>query len=147
MNKKPVLYKSLVVVIVILFIGIGIQPAFAVNVSTTISDSEEECDICPSIEDVVDSKDLEKYQELFNKINSLKEEDKKLNSDGPICELLFTIWNSWPIFLYPWGEFMERFWENGYELIWLIGMSPIIISALFTFPFAFLYWGFCDEKP
>jgi len=31
MSKNPVLYKSLVVGVIVLFIGVGIQPAFATN--------------------------------------------------------------------------------------------------------------------
>jgi hypothetical protein len=78
MSKNPVLYKTLVVGVIILFIGIGIQPAIAVTPNT--SDSND-CDICPSIEDLIDRKDVKKYQELLDKINSLKEENDGLNSD------------------------------------------------------------------
>ena len=48
MSKKPVLYKYLVVGVIVLFIGVGIQPAFADNISLIkTSDSEEDCNLCP----------------------------------------------------------------------------------------------------
>ena len=48
MDKTPV-YRFLVVGVIVLFVGMGVQPAFAVDVSTSISDNEEECDVCPSV--------------------------------------------------------------------------------------------------
>jgi hypothetical protein len=44
-GKSALLYKSLVVGVIILFIGIGVQPAFAVT-SNSI-ENENDCDLCP----------------------------------------------------------------------------------------------------
>jgi len=45
MNKmRDLLSKTLVVGIIVLFIGVGIQPAFAVT--PDISDSEDDCNLC-----------------------------------------------------------------------------------------------------
>jgi hypothetical protein len=45
MNKKPVLYKTLIIGVIILFVGVGVQPAFAVDVSN----NEDECNLCPKV--------------------------------------------------------------------------------------------------
>ena len=148
MDRNPdLLYKTLVVGVIVLFIGVGIQPAFADVSNISKSESNENCDICPSIEDLVDNEDVKKYQKLLDKINSLKEEDEELNSNTPLCDWIYEITNKWPFFLYPWGEFMLRFWENGYKIIWFIGMIPIIISALIISPLFTYYIYFCDYNP
>ena len=46
--KERILYKSLVVGIVILFVGMWIQPVIAVTPDTV--DNEDDCDLCPSID-------------------------------------------------------------------------------------------------
>jgi hypothetical protein len=46
MHKNPaILYKTLVVVVIVLFIGIGAQPAVAVT--PNITDSDDDCNLCP----------------------------------------------------------------------------------------------------
>jgi hypothetical protein len=40
--KQRIIGKTLAVAVIILFIGLGVQPAFAVDVSTSIADSEDE---------------------------------------------------------------------------------------------------------
>jgi hypothetical protein len=49
--KSPaVLYKTLIVGIIVLLIGVGIQPAFANNVNISTSNfSEDDCDICQPV--------------------------------------------------------------------------------------------------
>lgn len=48
--EKNLFGKILVLGIIVLFIGVGIQPAIANNVSiTTASDSEEDCNLCPKV--------------------------------------------------------------------------------------------------
>jgi hypothetical protein len=59
MDKHPaLLYKSLVVGVVVLFIGVGIQPAFAIT-----PDSEENCN-CKKLND----SELVKVERLLNKV-------------------------------------------------------------------------------
>ena len=84
--KQRIICKTLAVAVILLFIGVGVQPAVAVTPDT--SNSEDDCDICLSVEDLIDNKDVDKYQELLDKINSLKGGDEELNYDGPICDLL-----------------------------------------------------------
>ena len=66
MSRNPVLYKILVVGVIVLFIGIGIQPAFAVDTKTTISNNQnEDCKSC----DEVSESDLIKIDKLLNKVD------------------------------------------------------------------------------
>ena len=59
--KKGLFKKGIVIGIIILFLGVGVQPVFANDVSISkTSDKKEECNLCPSIEDLVDSEDVEK---------------------------------------------------------------------------------------
>jgi hypothetical protein len=84
----------LVVVIIILFTGVGIQPAFAVNTSASISDGEDDCEICPSIKKIkslVDKKENKKLSDIidehFDRYSNLKHE-KNVGDFRPICGIL-----------------------------------------------------------
>jgi hypothetical protein len=106
MVKTPVLYKSLVVGVIVLFIGVGVQPAFALNESASISDDEDDCNLCPKvskqhivrIKDLIDRLDTlntklskvsklnpeieENYQEISDRISTLTEmKEKYLSND------------------------------------------------------------------
>ena len=113
------LKNGLVVGVILLFIGIAIQPAIAVNPIST--DNEDDCDICPKISNLhlvrlrslinrVETPDnklsviskfhpklAEKYQELFNRITTLKEINKELKPYIPwyehpiICIILYSL--------------------------------------------------------
>jgi len=88
MNQR-IICKTLAVAVIILFFGLAIQPSVADAID--IIESEEQCDICPSVKDLVDSEEIEKYQELLDKINSYKERNKELDTDRGnqiICDIL-----------------------------------------------------------
>ena len=119
MKGKPVLYKILVVGVIVLFIGLGVQPAIAVTPDT--SDSDDNCNLCPkkvskphlerltTLLDRLDKYDnqlseqsklypelKEKYQDFSNRftILTLLNQILKLNSNwflgwGVICVFLF----------------------------------------------------------
>ena len=105
-----------VVGITILFLGISINPAVAVNPIN--SDNEEDCSICPKISSLhlvrlksfIDRLEIndnklsviskyhpkvkEKYQELSDRIRTLKEMNKEIKPEHPypiICSILFSI--------------------------------------------------------
>ena len=79
-----------VVGITILFLGLTINPAVAVN--PIPSDNEEDCDICPKVDNLQLG---EKYQELFDRITTLKEMNKEYESglswDFPIIRGILKI--------------------------------------------------------
>ena len=78
--------NGLVVGVILLFIGISIQPVVAVNPIS--SDNEEDCNICPKISKL---QVLEKYQKLFDKITTFTEMNKEVKPDYPypiICNIL-----------------------------------------------------------
>ena len=105
--------------IILLFIGVAVQPAFANEVSTTTSsDTEDECDICPkaskshlvlikslinrvekydnqlSVSSKLNLEIGEKYKELSDRISSIIEIDNGLNTNGDypiICNILFLL--------------------------------------------------------
>lgn len=160
MVKIPVmLYKSLVVGVILLFIGVGIQPAIANN----LSNSDDDCDICQPIskEHLVILKSLtkqletytnrlmleskhylefeDKYQELSNKILILKQlsQEIKLNSifknNVLICSFLFII-----------GFIAAFFWISNYQIIdvvsFIIDIEKHPFMAIF-FYFNYYFWG------
>jgi hypothetical protein len=118
MNKR-MLYKTLVIGVMVIFIGIGVQPAFAVTRDTT--DSEDDCDLCPSIEDVVDSKEIEKYKEMSETISTLKD----LKMDRPICEFLEDAFNKY-------YELMILAEDEGRIFLWIYAC---IIASFFAFSY------------
>ena len=104
-GKPALLYKPLVVCVIVLFIGVGIQPAIATIENNSI-EKDEDCNLCAkkvsksqllllkSLLNIIDrqinklsiiSKQnpiLEKkYPELFTKITILKEFSTELNND------------------------------------------------------------------
>jgi hypothetical protein len=112
-NKSVFLYKTLVVGVIFLFIGIGIQPSFAVT--PNISDSDNDCELCANkvskshlffINGLLNiiwkyenqlltfSKQYpqleEKYQELSSAITIFSEETNNLNKNGDsfICLII-----------------------------------------------------------
>ena len=104
--------NGLVVGVILLFIGVGIQPAMAVNPDT--SDSEDDCNLCPKVSSLhlVRLKSLlnriekydnilsvlskkypevaEKYQELLERITTFKEMNQEsLQWKFPFIRLIF----------------------------------------------------------
>ena len=65
MNQRTIC-KILVVAVIILFIGIGIQPAFAVTSDT--SESEDDCNLCPK---KVSNQHYDKVEVMINILSGL----------------------------------------------------------------------------
>lgn len=148
MDKHPaVLYKTLVVGVMILFIGMGIQPAIAVDVSASISDDEDDCDICPSIEEIVNNKDVEKYQEILDKITTIQERNMEINPDKPwepkmvICTvLLLSLAPLILSFMLIDKIFQEYDGSILANLLVLLSIIPtIILGALWQIDFSLIY--------
>ena len=151
MNKlRDLLSKTLVVGVIVLFIGVGIQPAFAVTPDT--SDSVEDCNLCPkaskqqidrlnnllerlvrydsqlSILSKHNPEIEEKYQELSNYINS----DEPI-SIRPLCIFLEIL----RYFFIDLGDyFMNQLsvWMPGEH-----GLLYYIIPAIASFSIALMF--------
>ena len=66
LKTSNMVYKTLVIGVIVLFIGVGIQPAIAVDIKTTISNNQnEDCKSC----DEVSESDLIKIEKLLNKVD------------------------------------------------------------------------------
>jgi len=113
MNKmRDLLSKTLVVGVIVLFIGVAVQPAFADVSNTSVSDNDDGCNLCAKkvskqhltlIESLLNR--LEKYDnqllvlskqypEFEEKYQLVKEEIstlKELNGEGNFCNLLIII--------------------------------------------------------
>ena len=120
--KPRIICKCLAVAVILLFIGLGVQPAIAITPNT--SDSEDDCNLCPKkisklplslIEKLLDRREKynnhlsvlskycpeleDKYQDFYYRIleqNQLLRNYKQDKSNGreSICNLLgFHIWN------------------------------------------------------
>ena len=75
-GKSAMLYKTLVVGVIVLFVGVGVQPAFAV--SQDVDDSEDYCELCPSFEKLIKNRDVEINPDYLDIINSLKEMNDRI---------------------------------------------------------------------
>ena len=88
------MYKNILTVvgITILFLGLSINPAIAVNHIS--SDNADDCNICPKVSKL---QGVEKYKELSDRITTLKEMNKKINHITPrednqtICNILWIV--------------------------------------------------------
>ena len=170
MSRNPVLYNSLVVGVIVLFIGIGIQPAFAVT--TDVSDSDV-CDICPKVSKsyifrirrMIDR--LVKYDNqlsgLFNHILKNDEEfldlhDKitppeKISSNNSICNLIYNYFIVLFLRAVLFSMLLEKIYDTFfplfstildiiYELLMakFIFVSAILVNLNFLFDCPDWYW-------
>ena len=112
--KEKMLYKILVVAVIVLFVGMGVQPAVAVTPETT--ENDDDCDLCPkkvskshlvlieSLLNRIDKYDTqlsalskqypefeEKYKEISEGMMSLREVNKYLESDEPMDDYPYPI--------------------------------------------------------
>ncbi len=169
MSKKPVVfYKMLVIGVIILFIGIGIQPAIASNISITkTSDSEDECNLCPSVtkknlvrlKGIVNSIDkydnilskfskrdpqiAVKYQELSNVIfnsNNELEYNLPIQNNMSICDILVLL--LFPILMFgsPFFKLYDYSVENSKLLLLFISLLGIAVTNIFWLPTAITYF-------
>ena len=164
--KERMLSKGLAVGVILLFIGISIQPAIAVNPISI--DSEEDCDICPSVskKHMIGLKSLinrgetlnnklsvvskhssevtDKYQELSDRIITLKEMNKIFNSNNLFnffsgCLILTII-----IGLYSVVFFSPLLLVPIFERTGLSFMSDLMLKfyRIFIFPPIFPVFGY-----
>jgi hypothetical protein len=169
MNRKHnVFYKTLVIGVIVLFIGIGIQPAIANNVSITkASESEDDCDICPTITNrnlarvksmvnKIENNDNSlsllskqcpkiavKYQEISNKIiNSNKdlEHNIPLVSSLTICDIIALF--MFPILMFgaPFLNLYDYSIENSKVLLFIISLLGIAVAQIFWLPTTIIYY-------
>ena len=128
----------LAVGITILFLGLVVQPVFAVNPIS--SDKEEACNICPKISKL---QGVEKYQELFDRITKLKEMNKEIKPDYPypiICNILYLYMMGFHSIKYALFDSIREILPNKLSdfLFWLYVLrnTPFFI-ALFLYIFEF----------
>ncbi|KYK33345.1 MAG: hypothetical protein AYK22_09090 [Thermoplasmatales archaeon SG8-52-3] len=110
--KERVLYKSLVTGVIVLFIGVGIQPAIAVDISKSSSNNEDDCELCPTISKLMDVENEEEYEKIsveknrfvelnyFLKLNILKQSPKDICTELFI-ELIRELAINWILILLP----------------------------------------------
>jgi len=155
MSKKSVIYKYLVVGVIVLFIGVGIQPAIANNVSISkASKSEEDCDICPKVSKshILILKNLisrlekydtqlsvlskqypefeKKYQEISNITKNLKDINSVLSTGWgfPIICFILNFLMIIPLILFGFGSSLGALglW---FRVIGLIGYVIVMITV------------------
>jgi len=154
--KEKILYKSLVIGIVVLFIGVGIQPAFANNVSISKkSDKENDCNLCAKKVNRLNyynnqlSLLYRQHPEFKEKYKNLKEKilNYQVLDKDSFCDKLESIMNFFiPIMvsLESIGILLSDF---GFKLIPYIFYGLSIIPAILFTPFSLLYFIFCWQPP
>ena len=79
--KKGLFKKGFVLGIIVLFIGISVQPAIAVTPKASIS--EDECDICPAINKIKSLVEKNENKKLTNIIDDYLEGYSNSKLDNP----------------------------------------------------------------
>ena len=175
-KNSSFLKKILVVGVIVLFIGIGMQPAIANNVSITkTSYSEEECDICPKaskkhIERLINMLDRiekydyqlsefskinpeleDKYQELSKRItifDEMNEELKKVVSGDSITVFCDLLGFITGVLLIPFILYTISFYGNdNYPILKSVLLPFILFISILGFTGFILYWTICLEGP
>ena len=122
--------KALVVGVIFLFIGVGVQPVFAKNTIKTTSETLEDCECQPisnhnlnrleklSILSKNNPEISEKFEELSNRITTLKEINEKLFTPPLIIcgALLVIMFNVYAIGVY-FGRKGITFENLGFDII------------------------------
>jgi len=168
MPNNKIWKKSLVVGIIVLFIGVGFQPAFANEVSiTNKSEVEEDCDCQPvsnlhliRLERMLNRLEIhtkilsffskynpefaEKYQEISNRISTLKETNNELNNElkldsldgeSPILCSILEILNTTVGYI---AEYIIYYLEKEAETLMDIILQ--FISEILLVPIFFIYF-------
>jgi len=162
MDKHPaLLYKGLVVCVIVLFVGVGVQPAVA-NVSNSITDEDDDCDICPRkvsksqllflkiLKDKL--KKIEKTVIFFPGINrEIKENIKELSDITNVdsftllgrpdrfCDLFEKLKKEWFNNL---DDFLSPFENN----IIIFAILSAYLDVYFLIFYSVIYSFFCDDK-
>ena len=110
--KQRIICKTLAVAVILLFFGLGVQPAIAITPNTT--ESEDDCDICPAIKKIKSLEEKNKNNMLSNIVDEHLEEysnlkdDKNVGDFRPICAILNMILKTFYIRLNIFLVFLYR---------------------------------------
>ena len=126
MSKNPVLYKTLVVGVIVLFIGVGVQPALAiVEPNEEIINVEPKDYLFQTIIDIANNQDVknlfEKYKYDLFKVDIDRSVYRKILFRNPrlFRSLIFTK----PSLTYV---FLDKTYNNGIEITNIIGEDKVI---------------------
>ena len=105
--KNNLLGKTLALGIIVLFIGAGVYPVFAVEIKSTMNKNDEDCgcDVKSEYKQVIAERLIARLKNYINRIflqasvaSEFEEEFNELldafNSDRPICNLVLQIYKS-----------------------------------------------------
>jgi len=138
--KQRMFRKGFTFAVILLFLSITVQPAFANISNNMLHDGGDDCDICPSIKRIKNLAHIKENKKLYDMINeqlveySNQKHDKTEGNFRPVCKILL----GWMNFSLKKLQFYEKFYE---KIEWLIDIldifSELIILRLFaTFNFA-----------
>jgi hypothetical protein len=140
--KEKILYKYLVIGVIVLFIGVGIQPAFAKNVSIRkISDKEDDCSLC--------AKKFNRLQLVLNIIylNRLENYKNQVLEKESFCDKLERIINFFIPIMVSLESIGILLSDLGFKIIQYIFYGLSVIPAILCTPFSLLYFIFCWQPP
>jgi hypothetical protein len=124
--KQKIICKTLAVAVIILFIGVGVQPVIA-TVEPKTSDNGD-CDICPSLEDLFNSKDFEKFQVFYDRNTILPESIIRES----ICTILTIILGPLLILWWPAVLLIERLEDKSMPLLLFMAYLYWFSVAIFA---------------
>ena len=166
--RSSCIKNVLVVAVILLFVGVCVQPAFAIN--PNLSDSEDDCDICLKVSNLnlvrlenlsnkiykydnilsVLSKNYpeftEKYQELSERITTFKEINKELkqvankDKNTSLCDLLQNISL---VLIMPYAFYRGLIIENDQPFLILILFPFIAVTTTVSLIFMAFWKVFC----
>jgi len=159
-GKSALLYKTLVLGVIVLFVGMGVQPAFAVTQDT--SNGEDDCNLCakkvstshPLLLKILKDKlkKIEKTVIFFPGINrEIKENIKELSDITNVdsftllgrpdrfCDLFEKLKKEWFNNL---DDFLSPFENN----IIIFAILSAYLDVYFLIFYSVIYSFFCDDK-
>jgi hypothetical protein len=132
----------LVIGIIFLFLGVAVQPAFAVDVSITkASESKDDCEICPK----VSNQHIVLIKSLLNRLERSKEFNFDTSYLGSldICDILYKIVSVLSIPLLFFASLSVLLADNSVILNILQSIFMLYTFGIFAFPFI-LYFNVFD---
>jgi len=127
--KVRMLNKGLAIAVIILFVGVGIQPAYAIN--SDASEIDDDCNLCLK----VNKQFVFKIKSLICKIEVNRNKLSKLSKYNPDIEEKFTKISSRFSFLKQFSENYVLYWNFPFicSYLFVVQLSLILFQFLFLF--------------
>jgi len=125
--------NGLIVGVILLFIGVTVQPAIAVNPIST--DNDEDCEICPKVKKT----HLVRLKSLINRVETINNKFSVISKHNPEIEEKYQ-----ELLSYDYENDNTNGWYPGNIFICIFLWYPLVFIAFMLFMWPGMGWQFSD---